>query len=358
MKAFAAVTIAPGKMVMQDIEIPKTEADDVLIKVHMVSICGSDPHIFKGESQFGHPYPMIMGHEMAGWVEDIGEKAADLYGIKRGDYVTVEPYIQCGKCKYCQTGYYSVCTSVKCYGCPTVKSPAVPGAYATYMHVMPGSKIHKIAAGVPPEAACLSSVIGNGVRWTRTKSKVGMFNTVVIIGAGAQGLSALIAAKVAGAYPIIITGCTRDLKKLDLAKELGADYVINAEEEDVVARIREITNAEMADVAIEASGSVEGIRTAQNVLRPMGIHMQVGIVHKEIPFLFETLCINELTIVGGLGQPWDVEDAVKIINSKKFAIEKIITHKFALNDVKHAMEFFMEGHPECIRVALVCNESF
>jgi threonine dehydrogenase-like Zn-dependent dehydrogenase len=168
MKAYAAVTIAPGKMEMRDIEIPETAADDVLIKVNMVSICGSDPHIFKGESQFGLPFlPIIQGHEMVGWVEEVGENAAKLYEIKRGDYVTVEPYILCGKCKYCQTGHYSICTTVKCYGCPTVKSSAVPGAYATYMHVMPGSKIHKIADGVPLEAACLSSVIGNGVRWVR-----------------------------------------------------------------------------------------------------------------------------------------------------------------------------------------------
>jgi threonine dehydrogenase-like Zn-dependent dehydrogenase len=358
MKAYAAVTIAPEKMVMQDIEIPKTEADDVLIKVHMVSICGSDPSMYKGRCKVSHPFPVVMGHEMVGWVEEIGERAANLYGIKKGDYVTVEPYIQCGKCKYCQTGHYSICTTVKAYGCPTVKSPAVPGAYATYMHIMPGSKIHKIAAGVPSEAACLSSVIGNGVRWVRTKGKVGMLNTLVIIGAGAQGLSSLIAAKVAGADPIIITGLTRDLKKLELAKEFGADYVINAEEEDVVARVRKITNGEMADVAIEASGSANGIQTAQNVLRPMGVHMQAGSIRKEIPFDFETLSLNEITIVGGLGQAWDVEDAVKIINSRKFAIEKIITHKFALKEAKQAIEYFMEGHPECIKVALVCNESF
>jgi 2-desacetyl-2-hydroxyethyl bacteriochlorophyllide A dehydrogenase len=358
MKAFAAVVTAPEEMVMREIEISETGADDVLVKVNMVSICGGDPHIYNGNTHPQHAFPVVLGHEMVGWVEEVGENAANLYRIKKGDYVTVEPYIQCGKCKYCQTGQYSICTSVKGYGFPSVKSPGLPGAYATYMHVIPGSKIHKIAEGVPPEAACLSSVIGNGVRWARTKGKVGMLNTVVIIGAGAQGLSSLIAAKVAGACPIIITGLTRDLKKLELAKEFGADYVINAEEEDVVARVREITNGEMADVVIEVSGSAAGIRTAQNVLRPMGVHMQAGVVHKEISFTFDTLSLNELTIVGGLGQSWDVEDAVKIINSKKFALEKIITHKFALKDAKQAMEYYRAGHPECIKVALVCNETF
>jgi threonine dehydrogenase-like Zn-dependent dehydrogenase len=358
MKAFAAITTAPGKMVMRDIELPETKTDDVLIKVNMVSICGGDPHTYKGLSHLPHSFPVIMGHEMVGWVEEIGEDAAGLYGIKRGDYVTVEPYIQCGKCRYCQTGQYSICTTKRCYGVPTTASPAVPGAYATYMHVLPGSKIHKIADGVPPEAACLSSVIGNGVRWSRTKGKVGIFNTVVIIGTGAQGLSTLIAAKVAGAYPIIITGLSRDYKRFELAREFGADYIINAEQEDVAARVRKITNGEMADVAIETSGSAEGMRTAQNVLRPMGIHMQAGIGHREIPFNFDSLSLNELTIVGGLGQSWDVEDAVKIINSKKIAIEKINSHKFALKDAKQAIEYFMEGRPECIKVALVCNETF
>jgi threonine dehydrogenase-like Zn-dependent dehydrogenase len=358
MKAFAAVTIGPEKMVMQDIELPKTGADDVLLKVNMVSICGSDPSIYKGHTRTDNHFPVIQGHEMVGWVEEIGENAANLYRLKRGDYVSLEPYILCGKCKYCQTGHYSICTTVRCYGCPTTKSPAVSGAYATYMHVKPGSKIHKIDVGVPPESACLSSVIGNGIRWVRTKAKVGMMKTVVIIGAGAQGLSSLIAAKVSGAWPIIITGLTRDLKKLELAREYGADYVINAEKEDVVNRVREITNGEMADVVIEASGSEVGIRTAQKVLHPLGIHMQVGSIHKDFSFSIEDLNLNELTIIGGLGQAWDVEDAVKIINSEKFAIEKMITHKFALKDAQQAIEYFMKGDPECIKVAIVCNESF
>jgi 2-desacetyl-2-hydroxyethyl bacteriochlorophyllide A dehydrogenase len=356
MKASAIVTIAPEKMVMQDIELPKTGANDVLIKVNMVSICGSDPSIYKGHTRTEHHFPVIQGHEMVGWVEEIGENAATLYELQRGDYVSLEPYVLCGKCKYCQTGYYSNCTTVRCYGCPTTKSPAVPGAYATYMHVKPGSKIHKIAEKIPPESACLSSVIGNGIRWVRTRAKVGMMNTVVIIGSGAQGLSSLIAAKVSGAWPIIITG--RKQKKLELAREFGADYVINTEEDDVVNRVREITNGEMADVVIEASGSVEGIRMAQKVLHPLGIHMQAGSIHEDFLFSIEDLNLNQLTIIGGLGQAWDVEDAVKIINSKKFAIEKMITHKFALKDAQQAIEYFMKGDPECIKVAIVCNESF
>jgi D-arabinose 1-dehydrogenase-like Zn-dependent alcohol dehydrogenase len=101
MKAFSIVTIALGKMVMQDIEIPRTGVDDVLIKVNMVSICGSDPSIYKGHTKTNHPFPVIQGHEMVGWVVEVGENASKLHGIKRGDYVTVEPYILCGKCKYC-----------------------------------------------------------------------------------------------------------------------------------------------------------------------------------------------------------------------------------------------------------------
>jgi threonine dehydrogenase-like Zn-dependent dehydrogenase len=134
--------------------------------------------------------------------------------------------------------------------------------------------------------------------------------------------------------------------------------VINTEEENLTECVREITNGEMEDVAIEISGSIEGVRMAQNVLHPLGIHMQAGSIHKEFSFSFENLSANELTIVGGLGQSWDVEAAVKIINSKKIAIEKMITHKFALKDAQKAIEYFMEGNLECIKVALVCNESF
>jgi alcohol dehydrogenase len=147
MKTLAAVTIAPEKIVLQEIELPETGADDVLIKVNMVSICGSDPSIFKGQTKAFKPFPLVQGHEMVGWIEEVGENVANLYGIKQGDYVTVELYILCGKCKYCQTGHYSICTSAKCYGSSTTKSTAATGAYAKYMHVIPGSKIHKITEG-------------------------------------------------------------------------------------------------------------------------------------------------------------------------------------------------------------------
>ena len=86
--------------------------------------------------------------------------------------------------------------------------------------------------------------------------------------------------------------------------------------------------------------------------------MQAGCAHKETSLNFDVLCQKELTIIGGLGQSGDVEEAVKIINSRRFTVEKIITHKFALQDAKKAMEFFIEGRPECIRVGIVCNESF
>lgn len=355
MKGIAAVTTGPEKIEIQEFEIPAVKEDDLLLKVDMVSICGSDPKIYKGKIPSPQRFPVVMGHEMVGIVQDIGEKATVRYGVKIGDCITVEPYIQCSQCIFCRTGNYGMCIDKKCYGVPTAFNSAVQGAYATHMLVLPGSKIHKVNEGIPKEAACLSSVIGNGVRWSRTKGKIGMFDTVVINGAGSQGLSSLLSAKILGAYPIIMTGLSKDKIKLDFAKKLGADYIIDIEKDDLYETVKQITSAEMADVVVEVSGSVSGIQSSLKLLKPMGRFVIVGKTGiSETLINTDFIINNEITVIGGLGQSGDVEAAMEIINSKRFPIEQLITHKFPLEDADKALRFFREGHKDCIKVALQC----
>lgn len=136
-----------------------------------------------------------------------------------GDRVTVEPYIACNKCEYCLTGLYQAHLPHMTYGVALNcdKPPYLWGAYSQYLFVAPGSRLHRIAPEVPAEAACLSSVIGNGVRWVRTKGEVRYGESVAIVGAGAQGLASVVAAKESGAYPIMVIGLTKDRVKFEVA---------------------------------------------------------------------------------------------------------------------------------------------
>ena len=234
------------------------------------------------------------------------------------------------------------------------KYPYLFGAYSQYVYILPGSKIHKIDKDVPAESACLSSVIGNGIRWVRTKAKLKCSESIAIVGAGAQGLATVIAAKEAGAKPIIVLGISNDYKKFELAKEFGADHVINLEKNDPIEEVKKLTGGKLADVVVECSGNRVAIKTAINLARPRKRIVLVGLTGGVDANISTDLLINrELKLIGGHGQNWDVEDAVRIINSKRYAIEKMITHKFPLSDISKAMNFFLEAPPECIRIGIV-----
>jgi len=338
---YAMVLVSPGKIIKKTFRIPKVKENELLLKVEMVSICGSDRHLYEGTHKAAS-FPKILGHEVVGFVDQIGEKASEEYHLKIGDRVTVEPYIMCKNCEFCLTGL--TCDQY----------PFLLGGYSEYMHILPGSKLHKINKDVPSESACLSSVIGNGVRWIRTKAQVSLGEAVVIIGAGAQGLASVIIAKESGAKPIIVLGINKDFNKFKIAKEFGADYLINIEENDPVKEVEKITNGRMAEVVIECAGVDSSVKTAFLLARPGGRVILAGLTGgKNVSVCTDRIVNNELIVKGGHGQSWDVEDAVKIINSKKYAIEKMITHKFPLTEVQKAMELFLIAPPECTRVALI-----
>ena len=355
---YAMVLIAPKKFSKETFQIPKIKDNQLLLKVEMVSICGSDRHLFDGTHN-ASSFPKILGHEIVGFVEQIGEQASQDYGLKGlkiGDRVTVEPYIMCKNCEHCLTGNYQFHTPRKNYGVSLTcdQPPYLFGGYSQYMVILPGSKVHKINQDVPAESACLSSVIGNGLRWIRTKAQMQIRESVAILGAGAQGLASVIAAKEAGAKPIIVIGISKDMNKFTLAREFGADYIIDMQKNNVINELEKITNGRMVDVAIECAGVEATVQTIITLVKPGGRIVLAGLTGgMPVNLTTDHIVNNELVVKGGHGQAWDVEDAVKIINSKKYPIERMITHKFPLDTVQEAMELFLSAPPECTRIGLV-----
>lgn len=355
---YAMVLISPGKFKKETFQIPEIKDDQLLLKVEMVSICGSDRHLFHGTHK-ASSFPKILGHEIVGFVEQIGKQASQDYGLKGlkvGDRVTVEPYIMCKNCEYCLTGNYQFHTPRSNYGVSLTcdQPPYLLGGYSQYMVILPGSKLHKINQDVPAESACLSSVIGNGIRWVKTKAQMQIEESVAILGAGAQGLASVIAAKEAGAKPIIVLGISKDIKKFKLAEEFGADYTIDMQKNDAIREVKQITGGRMVEVAIECAGAETTVQTTLSIVRPGGRIVLAGLTGgKQVNLITDHIVNNELVIKGGHGQAWNVEDAVKIINSTKYPIEKMITHKYPLDKAQEAMELFLAAPPECIRIGLV-----
>ena len=353
---YAMVLEKQDFFVKKQFPIPEVDADSLLLKVEMVSICGSDRKHVKG-THTKSSFPKILGHEVVGFVVKAGENAKRLYDVKEGDRIIVEPYVGCRSCEYCLTGNYQSHNPMICYGTTGfdwTQPPYLFGAYSEYLYVVKGSKVFKIGSDVPAEAACLSSVLANGIRWVRTRGKVKYGESVVIIGPGSQGLASVIAAKESGAYPIIVAGLSKDSYKFEVAKKLGADFIIDLEQEDIVARVNELTGGKMADAVIECAGAAPAMAMTLLLARDCGRIVLAGLTGgQKAQFHVDHIVNNELAVFGGHGQSWDVEDSCRIINSRKYPVEDIITHRYPLERVDEAMKLFFEAPPECIRVGLV-----
>jgi len=346
---------SPRTFVKREFPVPEVGDDNVLLKIEMVSICGSDRHLCTGHHRLSS-FPKILGHEIVGYVYKAGKNAKDIYDVEVGDRVTVEPYISCTTCKYCLTGNYQAHVPHKNYGVgiDCTEPPYLWGGYGEYMYIVPGSKLYKINPGVPATAACLSSVIGNGVRWVRTKGQVRYGESVAIMGAGAQGLAAVIAAKEIGAYPIIVLGLTKDKYKFEVAKEFGADYCIDLQQEDPVEAIKRVTNGEMVDVAIECAGVPATVQMVFKLPKVCGRVVLSGLTGgRSVEIVTDRIVNDELIVRGGHGQSWDVGEATAIINSRKYPVEHMISHTFPLEEVSKAMDLFFEAPAECIRIGLI-----
>ena len=354
-KVHSMVLYEPFKMEMCEFDYPEFGAQDMILKVDLVCICGGDPIEYAGRNVKTH-YPLILGHELVGTVDDIGAEASKQYGVVKGDKVTVEPYIVCGKCDYCLNGYYQLCRNSRAYGVniSSNEPPHLWGAYGQYMFVAPGSKVHKVLPGVPDEAAAMSSVLGNGVRWIRTKAKVKFGETVVVIGAGAQGLATILAARKANAGRIIVVALEKMALKWQLAKEFGATHLIDLEKEaNPVEKVNEITTGHLADVVVECTGAPNLVELGLDLIRPAGRYILVSTNgFSKVPLTTDKIVFKEIDLFGGLGQSWDTEPAVDIINSRRYPVEKMVTHIFPLEKADEAMRFFMDSRESTLRVGI------
>ena len=354
MKEKSWVVVEPEKMVLQEFDIPEVEKDGLLMRVTTTSICGSDPKYYFG-LHYRDKLPIMMGHEVVGVVEEIGEEAEKAYGVKKGDRILIEPYRNCGHCDYCKAGYYNLCRDVHIWGCNVSANEGkhLNGGYGQYMYLEPGSHVFKIADNIPDNAAVFGSVVGNGFRMMKTKGKVKPTDTVIIWGPGALGLCGLIAAKELGAKKIIMIGLRKDEIRLKLALEFGADHIIYSDEQDAIAEIRRLTDGEMGNVVVECTGFAPIYNDVIESVRPTGRLVLIGLNGKQNNGMWTDKIIQrEITVKGCLGQPHYCEDAMATINKGIYPLEKMATHTFPMSKADEAFKFSISGDPSLIRVVL------
>ncbi len=341
----AAVQVEPGKIELREYPRPKIGADDGLLRVEANGICGSDVETFRGH--LGGPRPaFIPGHEPLGIIAEIGDIAAQRWGVQPGDRVALEVIVPCRSCTDCLTGRYQFCRNRKYgHGVTGVDvEPTLWGGLAEYMYISPTSVLHKIDKNLPAELAATYNSMGAGVRWACHLGGVRLGDTVLVLGAGQRGIAAVVAARAAGAGTIIITGLAADAHKLAVAREFGADHTVVVDGDDaqsIVARVEDITGGEMADVVLELTPMAAGpVTDALLTAKRGGTVVLAGLKgNREIPVRTDLIINRALTVRGAFGvDARGMDDAIALIESRKFPLEKMHTHTFGLADTALAIQ--------------------
>ncbi len=264
----------------------------------------------------------------------------------------------CGKCEWCHLGQYRHCENTDWrynpeairYGYTSArKAPHLWGGFAQYVFLPWNSVVHHVPKGVTPELAGLVTPMANGVEWSLMDGGVGYDSSVLIQGPGQQGLSQTVVCKQAGASLIIVTGTSKDAARLQVAKELGADHVIDVEKEDPLARIREITAGRGVDVVLDCTagaGTIPVLLGVEALKRKGGTMVVLPIGRLTVKFI---------TIKSARGHSYRAcELALRQLASRRFPLEKITTHRFGLKDVDLAIRS-VGGHgvPDVIHASLM-----
>ena len=340
----AVVQTGPRRLELRELPIPDIDADSALLRVEACGICGSDAEQYAGV--IPAPWPVIPGHEPLGIIDQIGDRAAKRWGVDVGDRVAVEVLIPCGHCRACLEGRYQVCRGRGgMFGysyIPLSRPPGLWGAYADYMYLDPCSIVHRVRKDIPASLAVLFNPLGAGFRWAVELPDTGPGDTVLVLGPGQRGLASVIAARVAGADTIIVTGLTRDAPKLALAKELGADHVIDVEREDAQRRVKELTGGRGADVVVEVTAnSPAPVAEALHHVAIGGRIVLAGVKgFKPVPdFVSDLVVVKEARIMGAFGVTTRSYDAaIRLIESGRVPLAKMHTHDFALEEAERAIQ--------------------
>jgi threonine 3-dehydrogenase len=316
-----------------NVEIPKINKDEVLIKIDATAICGTDGHIYKWDkwSQSRIKPPLIFGHEFCGKIVEIGN---NVNSVNLGDFVSGEGHITCNNCYFCKTGQGHICQDVNIIGVD------INGAFAEYLK-LPARNVWKIDYDIPLEVAAIHDPFGNAVH-TAMQGEL-TSKTVAIFGSGSIGLIAVAIAKHAGASKIF----TIDVNdyKLELAKKLGADKTINARKESVVDIINNLTDGLGVDIILEMSGNQNAIKQGLQAIKKGGWVSLLGIPEDNIEIdLANDIIFKGLKIYGVNGRKiWDTWYRMSSLFKGGLDLTPVITHRFAFEDYEKAFELLLAG---------------
>lgn len=329
----------PGKIEIVEKPIPKPQKGEALLRIKYCGICGSDIATFTGNQPFAS-YPRIPGHEFSAEIVEIEEN--DL-GFEPGMIVTANPYFNCGKCYSCERGKVNCCESNETMGVQR------DGSFAEYI-TMPIERLYD-GKGLSPKTLALIEPFSIGYH-AINRGDVKEGDNVLIIGSGAIGIFAMLSAKMRGAK-VYITDVLGG--RLEKAKKLGADGVINSKEEDLVKRVKEISGGKGMDVCVEAVGRSETFLSCIDNAAFGAKIILIGNGKTETRFNHSILLKKELDVYGSRNSLNDFPDLIDSVSQGKVEIDDIITDELDLEKVTDAFDILINNDGSKLKVVVKFN---
>ncbi len=340
MKAIAKTKRKKG-MELINVPTPKIGLREVLIKITLASICGTDVHIYDWTHWAKHRFtpPRIIGHEFVGIVEEIGNEVTH---VEVGDRVSAESHISCGHCYQCSNGYSEVCRNLKLLGVD------YDGALSEYL-VLPEHVLWKNGPDIPDKWATIQEPFGNAIDTVMAEDVSA--KTVLILGAGPIGLFATGIARACGASLIIVSDPNN--YRLAISKKMGAHMALNPEKKDITSLILDATNNNGVDVVLEFSGNNRALDQGLEVITPGGRISVLGIYEKRVSIdLNKEVIFKKIRIYGITGRKvfstW--HKTSRFLSSGIINPDPILTHQFPLKDYEKGIKLMREG--KCGKVIL------
>lgn len=329
---------------VERIERPRARPGEAIVRVEAAGICGSDGKCFSGSDMFwagSSPWvkaPVTPGHEFFGTVVELGEGAAERWGLAVGDKAIAEQIYPCDRCRYCQRGQYWMCEIHDIYG---FQRDTADGAWAEYMRFGAHSRVHKLPPDIRREAGVLVEPLSCAIHAVE-RGDIQLGDTVVLAGAGTLGLLMLQVIKLKSPALVIV----QDVKpeRLELARQLGADVTVNVKETDPVAKVKSLTDGYGADVFIEASGYAPAVLQGLDLLRKLGTFVAFGVFGEKTSADWSIIGDRkELTIHGAHLGPFTYPKAIDYLHRGVVKAEPIVTTRLPLSQFRQGVDAVLAG---------------
>jgi L-iditol 2-dehydrogenase len=331
MKAIVKYASGKGNVEIRDVAEPVPGPFQAKVEVKAAGLCGSDLHIYHDEIAIPIAPPVIMGHEFAGVIVELGQ---GIEHFQVGDRVTCETTAwSCGRCLQCRIGNYNMCANRQVVGY------AFDGCFASYC-VVNERQLHRLPETVDFTSGALTEPLACCVHAVQELTTISAGDLVVITGPGPIGLLCLQLVKAAGGYAVVC-GTSQDRERLELARRLGADATVNVQTTDLLTLVGERTDSQGADVFLECAGAPAAARLGLAVARRGGQYTQVGLFPGPFDLSFDLIAYKELHVTGSLGQRWTSwQRSLSLMDQGQVDVKSLVSHVLPLTEWREAFRLF------------------